>query len=69
METRSPASVWVLGCVSLLVDVSSEIIHSLLPIFLIAGLAVLAASDAILAHGTQWPVMLAGVAPWGCTWA
>ncbi|MDR5751343.1 MULTISPECIES: MFS transporter [unclassified Caballeronia] len=33
-----PRSVWVLGCVSLLMDVSSEIIHSLLPMFLMASL-------------------------------
>ena len=33
-----PRSVWVLGCVSLLMDVSSEIIHSLLPMFLMMGL-------------------------------
>jgi sugar phosphate permease len=33
-----PRSVWVLGCVSLLMDVSSEIIHCLLPMFLMAGL-------------------------------
>ncbi|MFB5149309.1 MFS transporter [Burkholderia orbicola] len=33
-----PRSVWVLGCVSLLMDVSSEIIHSLLPMFLMTGL-------------------------------
>ena len=32
-----PRSVWVLGCVSLLMDVSSEIIHSLLPMFLMAA--------------------------------
>lgn len=47
METRPqqtsvlrqiPGSVWILGCVSLLMDVSSEIIHSLLPMFLIATL-------------------------------
>ena len=30
-----PRSVWVLGFVSLLMDVSSELIHSLLPVFLI----------------------------------
>ncbi|NUX54280.1 MFS transporter [Paraburkholderia youngii] len=33
-----PRSVWVLGCVSLFMDISSEIIHSLLPMFLMAGL-------------------------------
>jgi len=46
MQTRPPArvpsqiprTVWVLGCVSLLMDISSEIIHSLLPMFLMAGL-------------------------------
>ncbi|MDO9060155.1 MAG: MFS transporter, partial [Bradyrhizobium sp.] len=30
-----PKSVWALGFVSLLMDVSSELIHSLLPIFLV----------------------------------
>ncbi len=33
-----PRSIWVLGFVSLLMDVSSEMIHSLLPVFLVAGL-------------------------------
>ncbi|WP_429474994.1 MFS transporter [Paraburkholderia atlantica] len=33
-----PRSVWVLGCVSLFMDISSEIIHSLLPMFLLASL-------------------------------
>lgn len=33
-----PRSVWVLGCVSLFMDISSEIIHSLLPMFLMASL-------------------------------
>lgn len=33
-----PGSVWVLGCVSLLMDISSEIIHSLLPMFMLASL-------------------------------
>ncbi len=33
-----PAAVWILGFVSLLMDVSSELIHSLLPVFLVAGL-------------------------------
>jgi len=33
-----PPAIWVLGLVSLLMDVSSEMIHSLLPVFMIAGL-------------------------------
>ncbi|MES2565151.1 MAG: MFS transporter [Pseudomonadota bacterium] len=33
-----PPGVWVLGFVSLLMDVSSELIHSLLPVFMVTGL-------------------------------
>ena len=33
-----PASVWMLGLVSLLMDVSSEMIHALLPVFLVTVL-------------------------------
>jgi len=35
---RIPAAIWALGFVSLLMDVSSEMIHSLLPVFLVTGL-------------------------------
>ena len=35
---RIPRGVWVLGLVSLCMDVSSEMIHSLLPVFMVAGL-------------------------------
>ncbi|RMF21264.1 MAG: MFS transporter, partial [Deltaproteobacteria bacterium] len=35
---RLPRTVWVLGCVSLLMDTSSEAIHSLLPVFLVSVL-------------------------------
>ncbi len=35
---RIPAAIWVLGFVSLLMDVSSELIHSLLPVFLVGAL-------------------------------
>lgn len=37
---RVPAAVWVLGGVSLLMDISSEMIHSLLPLFLAGPLGV-----------------------------
>ncbi len=37
---RLPASIWALGFVSLLMDVSSEMIHSLLPVFLVTSLGV-----------------------------
>ncbi|HLP97358.1 MAG TPA: MFS transporter [Sideroxyarcus sp.] len=36
--TRMPSGVWVLGFVSLLMDVSSEMIHSLLPLFMVTVL-------------------------------
>jgi MFS family permease len=41
---RLPASIWALGFVSLLMDVSSELIHSLLPVFMVTvlGTSVLA---------------------------
>jgi MFS family permease len=36
--TRIPRGIWVLGFVSLLMDVSSELIHSLLPVFMVTAL-------------------------------
>ena len=39
-SAKIPGTVWALGGVSLLMDVSSEIIHSLLPLFLVAGMGV-----------------------------
>lgn len=41
---RIPATVWVLGVVSMLMDISSEMIHSLLPMFMVGtlGMSVLA---------------------------
>ena len=36
--TRIPRSVWVLGFVSLFMDISSEMIHSLLPVFMVTSL-------------------------------
>src|SRR5512133_1204165 len=37
-QPRLPAGIWILGCVSLLMDVSSELIHSLLPVFMVTAL-------------------------------
>lgn len=37
-SVRLPAAIWALGFVSLLMDVSSELIHSLLPVFLVTSL-------------------------------
>ncbi len=38
--TRIPGSIWALGFVSLLMDVSSELIHSLLPVFMFTALGI-----------------------------
>ena len=45
---RIPAGVWVLGFVSLLMDVSSELIHSLLPAFLVVALGASALSLGVI---------------------
>ncbi|HSG24108.1 MAG TPA: MFS transporter, partial [Azonexus sp.] len=37
-RNRIPAGVWVLGFVSMLMDISSEMIHSLLPLFMVTTL-------------------------------
>ena len=37
-STSIPAGVWALGCVSLLMDTSSEMIHALLPVYLVIAL-------------------------------
>ena len=37
-STGIPRGVWMLGFVSLFMDVSSELIHSLLPVFMVTSL-------------------------------
>jgi MFS family permease len=37
-KTGLPPTIWVLGFVSLLMDVSSELIHSLLPVFMVSAI-------------------------------
>ena len=39
-KPRIPAGIWVLGFVSMLMDISSEMIHSLLPMFMVGSLGV-----------------------------
>jgi len=36
--SQIPGSIWVLGFVSLLLDISSEMIHSLFPLFMVTTL-------------------------------
>mgnify|MGYP002776457449 FL=1 len=43
-----PAGIWVLGFVSMLMDISSEMIHSLLPMFLVGALGASALAVGII---------------------
>ncbi len=43
-----PPAIWVLGFVSLLMDVSSELIHSLLPVFLVSALGASATTVGVI---------------------
>ena len=45
---RIPAAIWALGFVSLLMDVSSELIHSLLPVFMFTALGASALSIGLI---------------------
>ena len=47
-RNRIPAGVWVLGFVSMLMDISSEMIHSLLPLYLTVGLGASALTVGII---------------------
>ena len=47
---RIPTGVWVLGFVSLLMDISSEMIHSLLPLFMVTTLGASALMVLSLIH-------------------
>ncbi len=47
---RLPAAIWTLGFVSLLMDISSEMIHSLVPLVMVAMNAVYAASAFPFGH-------------------
>ncbi|MCM2306394.1 MAG: MFS transporter [Sulfuritalea sp.] len=46
--SKIPRSIWALGCVSLLMDVSSELIHSLLPVFMFTALGISAFSIGLI---------------------
>ena len=52
-QSRIPRGVWVLGFVSLLMDVSSEMIHSLLPMFMVTTLGI-----SVLAVDGHWGTVL-----------
>ncbi|MCU4654784.1 MFS transporter [Roseibacterium sp. SDUM158016] len=45
---RLPAAIWVLGFVSMLMDISSEMIHALLPVYLTVGLGATALAVGVI---------------------
>lgn len=45
---RLPAGIWVLGFVSMLMDISSEMIHALLPVYLTVGLGATALAVGVI---------------------
>lgn len=55
---RIPAGVWALGAVSLLMDTSSEMIHALLPIFVVSGLGASAALYGLMEGIAEASVLL-----------
>ena len=58
---RIPATVWVLGFVSLLMDISSEMIHSLLPLFMTVVLGASATSVGIVEGIAEATALIAKV--------
>jgi MFS family permease len=56
-----PATVWVLGFVSLLMDISSEMIHSLLPVFMTVALGASATTVGIIEGIAEATALIAKV--------
>jgi len=58
---KIPTSVWVLGMVSLLMDLSSEMVHSLLPLFLVTTLGATALAVGVIEGLAQSTALLVKV--------
>ncbi|HNE59470.1 MAG TPA: MFS transporter, partial [Ottowia sp.] len=58
---RLPLGIWVLGFVSLLMDVSSEMIHSLLPMFMVGSLGMSVALVGLLEGLAEATALIAKV--------
>ena len=59
--TRLPAAIWVLGFVSLLMDISSEMIHSLLPVFMVATLGMSALAVGLIEGAAEATALIVKV--------
>ena len=56
-----PSAIWVLGFVSLLMDVSSEMIHSLLPMFMVTALGASAVMVGLVEGGAEATALIVKV--------
>jgi MFS family permease len=56
-----PKEIWALGCVSLLMDVSSELIHSLLPVFMVGTLGLSAFSVGLIEGAAEATALIVKV--------
>ena len=55
------AGIWVLGCVSMLPDISSEMIHSLLPVFMVTVLGASALTVGVVEGGAEATALIVKV--------
>ena len=65
---RLSAAIWALGCVSLLMDISPELIHSMLPVLLVTSVGASRVTVGLLdgaAKATALPLTKAFAAPRG----
>ena len=58
---RIPRAIWALGFVSLLMDISSELIHSLLPIFMVTSLGASALAVGLIEGAAEATAMIVKV--------
>jgi len=58
---RMPPAIWALGFVSLLMDVSSELIHSLLPVFMFTALGISAFSIGLIEGAAEATALIVKV--------
>ena len=61
VATRLPAAIWVLGFVSLLMDISSEMIHSLLPVFMVSTLGMSALAVGLIEGAAEATALIVKV--------
>ena len=61
LPLRIPSTVWILGFVSMLMDISSEMIHSLLPVFMVTVLGASATTVGVVEGVAESTALIAKV--------